>query len=99
VESVPGLIRVRLGAKGSPYWMPGQGPLSWLGLGRRSPLIDVQLRLERSNPAQRSLLKITVVMNAADGTPFESPQWKARCNQVFCDLRAYLMGQPGAVTG
>jgi serine/threonine-protein kinase len=100
VESVPGLIRVRLGGRGSVYWTPGQGPLSWLGLGRRSPLIDMELRLERSNPAQHSLLRITVVMSSPDPSAFGNPQWRARCNQVYCDLRAYLMGQAGAaVTG
>jgi serine/threonine-protein kinase len=99
VESVPGLIRVRLGARGSVYWSPGQGPLSWLGLGRRSPLIDMELRLERSSPHQQSLLRITVIMSSPDSGAAENPQWRARCNQVFCDLRAYLMGQAGAVTG
>jgi serine/threonine-protein kinase len=99
VESVPGLIRVQLGGKGSVYWMPGQGPLSWLGLGRRFPLIDMELRLERTNPGQQSLLRITVVMSSEDSGAAENPQWRARCNQVFCDLRAYLMGQAGAVTG
>src|SRR5262249_42677279 len=48
VESLPGVIRVRLGGKGSVYWVPS-GPLSWLGLGR-SPIIDMELRLERSHP-------------------------------------------------
>jgi serine/threonine-protein kinase len=99
VESVPGLIRVRLGGRGSVYWVPGQGPLSWLGLGRRFPLIDMELRLERGSPSQQSLLRITVVMSSEDSGAAENPQWRARCQQVFCDLRAYLMGQAGAVTG
>jgi serine/threonine-protein kinase len=99
IESVPGLIRVRLGARGSVYWMPGQGPLSWLGLGRRFPMIDMELRLERGNPGQQSLLRITVVMSSDDTAAADNPQWRARCQQVFCDLRAYLMGQAGAVTG
>jgi serine/threonine-protein kinase len=98
IESVPGLIRVRLGGKGSVYWVPGQGPLSWLGLGRRSPMIDMELRLERS-PGQQSLLRMTVVMSSGDSGAADNPQWRARCQQVFCDLRAYLMGQAGAVPG
>jgi serine/threonine-protein kinase len=97
VESVPGTIRVRLGGKGSVYWTPGQGPLSWLGLGRRASLIDVELRLERNNPTQQSLLSITVLMRSPEGLAAETPAWKARANQVFCDLRAYLMGQGGSV--
>ncbi len=98
VESVPGLIRVRLGDRGSVYWVP-KGPLSWLGLGRRSPLINMELRLERNNPTQQSLLHITVLMRSADSTPVSDPLFRARCGQVFCDLRAYLMGQAGAATG
>ena len=97
VESVPGLIRVRLGTRGSVYWRPGQGALSWLGLGRRSPLIDMELRLERSNPHQQSLLRITIIMSSPDSGASANAQWRARCNQVFCDLRAYLMGQMGEV--
>ncbi|HYT88882.1 MAG TPA: serine/threonine-protein kinase [Gemmataceae bacterium] len=97
VESVPGTIRVRLGGKGSVYWSPGQGPLAWLGLGRKASLIDVELRLERNKPSQQSLLSITVMMRSPEGVTALTPTYRARCNQVFCDLRAYLMGQGGSV--
>jgi eukaryotic-like serine/threonine-protein kinase len=95
VESIPGLIRVRLGGRGSPYGTRGNGPLAWLGLGRRHTLIDVELRLERSSaPGQQSLLLITVLMRSPDGPAAATdPGWRARCSQVFCDLRAYLMAQ------
>jgi serine/threonine-protein kinase len=99
VESAAGLIRVRLGGRGSVYWAPGQGALSWLGLGRRLSRIDMELRLERSNPTQQSLLRITILMSSPDPSALGNPQWRARCSQVYCDLRAYLMGQAGAVTG
>ncbi len=99
VESVPGLIRMRLGARGSAYWVPGSGALSWLGLGRKGQLIDVELRLERKDPGQQSLLHFTVVMRSPDNGAAANPVWRARCTQVFCDLRAYLMGQAGAVSG
>jgi serine/threonine-protein kinase len=91
IESVPGLIRVRLGGRNGPYGV-GLGPLSWLGLGRKSGVVDVELRLERNNPAQQSLLNITVLMRSpVHGAP--NTAWRNRCNQIFCDLRAYLMGQ------
>lgn len=93
MESVPGAIKVRLGGKGSPYYLPGHGPLSWLGIGRRQPLIDMELRLERGNSNQQSLLQIKVMMRPAAAGAANSPEWRTRCNQVFIDLRAYLMGQ------
>jgi eukaryotic-like serine/threonine-protein kinase len=96
VENAPGLIRMRLGGKGSPYQARNHGgPLSWLGLGRKSGLIDVELRLERcSNPGQQSLLLITVSMSSPDWpTAPGDPVWRDRCTQVFCDLRAHLMAE------
>ncbi len=96
VESVPGMIRVRLGGRGSIYQPAGLGPLSWLGLGRKSGLVDMELRLERADPGRESLLHITVTMRSQNGESALNPDWRARCNHIFCDLRAYLMGQSGA---
>jgi serine/threonine-protein kinase len=95
VENVPGLIRVRVGSRGSPYQARNQGPLAWLGLGRRASLIDLELNLERSSePGQQGNLLITVKMRSPDNaTAATDPHWRARCTQVFCDLRAYLMAQ------
>jgi serine/threonine-protein kinase len=95
VENVPGLIRMRLGGRNGPYGGRGTGPLSWFGLGRRGGLIDVDLRLERSNEAgQQNLLLITVLMTSPDNpVAAADPAWRARCTQVFCDLRAHLMAQ------
>jgi serine/threonine-protein kinase len=95
IENMPGLIRVRLGGKNSPYGPRGNGPLSWLGLGRRGGLIELELRLERSNdPGQQNLLLITVLMRSPDNpVAAADPSWRARCTQVFCDLRAHLMAQ------
>jgi serine/threonine protein kinase len=97
IESVPGMIRVRLGGRGSPYRLTARGPLSWLGLGRKAGLIEMDLLLERNNPLQQSLLTITVVMRSPVHGAGLNPVWRARCNEVFCDLRAYLMGQGGTV--
>jgi serine/threonine protein kinase len=92
VESVPGRVRVRLGGKGSIYQVPGQGPLSWLGLIRKSGVIDMELLLERNSPTQQNLLQITVVMRSPDPSAAPSSAWRVRCNEIFCDLRGYLMG-------
>jgi serine/threonine-protein kinase len=99
VENVPGRIHVRLGGRGSLYRAPGQkGPLSWLGLGRKSGLIDMELHLVRADPTRESLVHITVTMRSQNGETALNPEWRARCNQIFCDLRGYLMGQTGVVT-
>jgi serine/threonine-protein kinase len=96
IESIAGLIRVRLGGRGSVY-QTDHGPFSWLGLGRKAGLIDVELHLERADPARESLLHITVIMRSPTGDSATNPAWRARCNQIFCDLRGYLMGQTGSL--
>lgn len=92
LESVPGRIRVRLGARGSVY--AARGRSSWLNLGRRASLIEVELQLERSDPARDSQLHITVLMRPVDSRNADE-EWRDRCTQIFCDLRGYLMGQSG----
>jgi serine/threonine-protein kinase len=89
LESVPGRIRVRLGAKGSAYYV--KGALSWLGLVNPG-MIDMELRLERSGK-DSNLLRIAVRMQSATSKSTLSEAFKRRCDVVFCDLRAYLMGQ------
>jgi eukaryotic-like serine/threonine-protein kinase len=93
MESVPGRIRVRLGGKGSAYSASGLG--SWFGIGRKSSVIDLELQLQKADPARDSLLQITVVLRPAQATT-ACPDWRDRCAQIFCDLRAYLMGQSQA---
>jgi serine/threonine-protein kinase len=93
VESVPGLIRVRLGGRGGAY-AERSAPLAWLGLGRRSGAIDMELQLQKAD-LDRDNLHITVVMRSSNGDPPTDPIWRTRCDQVFCDLRAYLMGTSG----
>jgi serine/threonine-protein kinase len=84
IESVPGRIRVRLGGKGSAYATSGLS--SWFGLGRRSQMIDVELRLHKTDQGRDSLLHITVVLRPADKDA-AAPDWRDRCARIFCDLR------------
>jgi serine/threonine protein kinase len=93
VECVPGRIRVRLGGRGSVYAPPGGSSISsWLGLTRRSSLIELELHLQRADPARDSQLRITVMLRPVNGAASD-PEWRSRCGQIYCDLRAYLMGQ------
>jgi serine/threonine protein kinase len=94
VESVPGLIRVRLGKTGT-YAGSGK-PLSWLGLGRKAGLIDVELRLQQADPNREGRLHITVLLRPVHNASLHDPEWRTRCDQVYCDLRAYLMGASGS---
>ncbi len=98
VESVPGRIRVRLGGRGSIYTTGKDSPLSWLGLGRKSGLIELELNLERSESGRDNLLRVVVAMRSLKGKSITDPDWRACCDQIFCDLRGYLMGKTGAVS-
>jgi hypothetical protein len=84
LESVPGLIKMRIGGSKN-------GAFSWLGIGHRSQVIDVELRLERNNPQQANQLHITVLMSSPYRRAAET-QWRERCSEVFCELRSYLAG-------
>ena len=96
VESVPGRIRVRLGGRGSIYTAPRQGR-SWLGIVRRSNLIDMELRLEHSDSSRGNQLRITVLFRSPGSDLHADLAWRNVCTQIFCDLRGYLMGQTGSV--
>jgi serine/threonine-protein kinase len=93
IESVPGLIRVRLGGKGCAYADTSRGTLGWLGIGRKQSLIDMELRLERTTVDRDSLLNITVVLRPTVKEVANTPEWRDRCSQIYCDLRAYVMGR------
>jgi serine/threonine-protein kinase len=93
LECVPGRIRVRLGGHGSVYAATNSS-LSWLGIGRKSGLIDLELLLHRSDPSRESQLRITVTMRPTNQKNIDA-DWRSRCSQIYCDLRAYLMGHSG----
>jgi serine/threonine-protein kinase len=90
LESVPGLIRVRLpGANGS---VP-KGRLSWFGFARRPGPILLELRLQQIEGARESLLHIDARFRPGDGTPATDAAWRARCVAHYINLRGYLIGQ------
>lgn len=91
LESQPGLIRVRLGKRGSIYQVPG---VNWFGL-TKSGQINMELRMQQSESAKGSFLNITVILTVVGYNAAQDPEWQARCDQVFIDLRGYLMGNQG----
>jgi serine/threonine protein kinase len=85
LESVPGKIKMRIGGA------KNQSAFSWLGIGAKAGIVDVELRLERNNPHQQNQLYITVLMSSPHRKSADS-HWRERCNEVFCELRSYLAG-------
>ena len=90
VESVPGLIKVRLGGRKTPT----AGPLSWIGLGRKSSsLIDVELHLHHLDPTKDNQLTVHVLFRPTHPSLLADRLWRQKCTQIFIELRAYLMGR------
>jgi serine/threonine-protein kinase len=88
VESIPGLIKVRLGGRKNS----GVGPLSWLGFGRRNAgVIDMELHLRHTHPDEENRLTVHVLFRPSHPQLLGDKLWRARCNHIFIELRAYLM--------
>jgi eukaryotic-like serine/threonine-protein kinase len=92
VESVPGRIRVRLGGPGSKYQFKPRRR-SWLAIGRRSGLIEMDLHMVQAAPNQASQLFMTVQMRSVDGVPGNDDSLRDFCSRIFVNLRGYLMAQ------
>jgi serine/threonine-protein kinase len=100
VEKEPGRIRVRLEQPGSTYVMRGKGPLSWLGLIRAGiGQIELDLHIDKVGGRGNSQMRIMVAMRAFPRRSKQDPEWMARCDQIFCDLRGHLMGKTGSAQG
>jgi hypothetical protein len=84
LESIPGRITLRIGAAPSPF--------SSLGIGVKSGIVDVELRLEGNNPKQKSLRQIVVTMSSPHRKSTDT-YWRQRCYQVFRELRSHLVGE------
>ncbi len=89
IESLPGLIRVRLGqAKQS------SGLFSWFGGGgqrHNSSAINMELQMEQPDPSQPSLLAITLKLTSPSGA--FSADGRTKCERIGRDFQAYLMGR------
>jgi eukaryotic-like serine/threonine-protein kinase len=96
VESVPGLIRVRLTAPKPPP--KGSGLFRLLDRTRQAPAAtaappatELELQVERRDPSQASRLTITLVLRPGGGGV--TPEWRTRCTEISRDFQAYLMGR------
>jgi serine/threonine-protein kinase len=90
LESAPGLIRVSLG--GSIYSPRPKGPLGWLGITGRNFQIELDLHFRKSGLERAGHINITMAVRAPNSALCSDPDWRARCEQIFVDLRGYLLG-------
>jgi serine/threonine-protein kinase len=100
VESVPGMIRVRLPDPQAPPKPAPPGLLVRLGIVRKAEEgpppddVDLELRMEKLDADTLGRLQVTVLLRpAGDHRPSNSQAWRARCETIHRDLRAYLIGQ------
>jgi serine/threonine-protein kinase len=100
VESVPGMIRVRLVDRPPVRPAPGSGLFVRLGLKRpvEEPRDGIELELHMEKPATagqgEGKLQVTVLLRPEGGRPPADPAaWQARCAALQRELRAYLIGQ------
>lgn len=95
IESVPGMIRVRMG---SAPTKKKSGLFGWLERGgtRQSVLeptnsTTLELRMERRDPSQPNNLTITLLI--VPGRGLVTGEWHSQCKKISLDLKAYLMGR------
>jgi serine/threonine-protein kinase len=86
VESLPGMIRVLLGGKGSPYEIRR----GWFGLGGGRPWLEMQLQLFQGTGKRQNNLWVTVIFKSQERNV--TGDFRPRCDQIFRDLRGYLIG-------
>jgi serine/threonine-protein kinase len=89
VESLPGLIRVRLGESEKR----NSGLFSWLGGSSvvKVETIVLELHIEKTDPSRSSQLSITMKLTSPAGA--FSADGRARCERIGRDLQAYLIGR------
>jgi serine/threonine-protein kinase len=102
VESLPGLIRVRVPwrqASKVPVKKGGSGLFAWAkqAMGGnnavQAPLstMEIDIQMERLDPTQPGQLTLSVSMRSSDG--MMSLEGREQCQKLNRDLQAYLMGR------
>ena len=87
LQNSNGVVVVRL--RGSR----GTGSGTWFGFGRRSNgPVDVELRMTRPDARRENHLHIHVLFRPANMALLGDREWRDRCEKLFIELRAYLMG-------
>ncbi len=96
IESIPGMIRVRLAnpqaekkKRGLFGWLDRGGGKSGLLETAATPVLE--LRMERHDPNLPNNLTITLLI--CPGRGLLTSEWHAGCQKIGMDLKAYLMGR------
>jgi serine/threonine-protein kinase len=87
VESVPGLVRMRVDGGAS-----ASGAFSWLGRNRRADgPVDLELHLTRQDSARNGHLAIDVLFRPSHPSLMSDESWQKRCSKLYVRLRSFLM--------
>jgi serine/threonine-protein kinase len=93
IESLPGIIRLRIGGSGGHKVRKSSlMSLSWLGFGRRGGPVALELHLHQIDPNKSNRLFLQAVFRPNSLGQLNDPVWRERCTELFIELRAYLMG-------
>lgn len=102
VESIPGLVRVRL-FEPKPPPQPPKGWLGWLlhkppperppDAPPPLPPLAMDLFMVKKDSGYKTSLELTVVCTTPDGPLPSVPKWHKRCRKVLNELKSYLMAQ------
>jgi eukaryotic-like serine/threonine-protein kinase len=88
VESLPGVVRMKLGPNGKVA-RPNQS--GWFGLKRPEPLW-LELQLHQTEQNRGNKLLIQVVFRPQSISQLGDAAWRERCTRAYIALRSYLMG-------
>jgi serine/threonine-protein kinase len=91
IDSAPGIIHVRIPPR--PTRRSAESFAVFRHAPRDSSAIDVELRLEQLDPERENKLRVMVLFHPPDPSLLHEYRWRERCNQLFCDVRSYLMGK------
>jgi serine/threonine-protein kinase len=89
VESVPGVVRMKLGPNGKIARANHGG--GWFGLKKADPLW-LELHLHQTDPGRGNKLTIQVVFRPQSISQLGDAAWRERCTRMYIALRSYLMG-------
>jgi hypothetical protein len=87
VDSVPGVVRMKLGPGGAH----SRGQTTWFGLKRPDPLM-LELHLHQLDAIRGNKLIIQAVFRPQSISQLTDSIWRERCTRAYIDLRSHLMG-------